>query len=141
MHPDIFTNVWAQAWCRELNASEAYKTAAATWEGAVALVMLPDPELGITAARAVQLDLHRGACRSAQPTSPDDLAGAAFVFEGAARTWRDLLAGRLSPLMALIGGKLRLSRGDLGALMPYVNAARELVATASVVHSHFPDPA
>jgi putative sterol carrier protein len=141
MHPDIFTDVWAKAWCRELNGSAAYKAAAANWEGAVALVMLPDPALGIPAPRAVHLDLHCGGCRGAHPANPADLAGAAFVFEGAAATWRELLGGRLSPLMALIGGKLRLARGELTALLPYVNAARELVATAAIVHGQFPDPA
>jgi hypothetical protein len=43
--------------------------------------------------------------------------------------------------MALIGGKLRLARGELTALLPYTNAARELVATAAIVHRQFPDPA
>jgi putative sterol carrier protein len=140
MHPEIFTEAWAQAWCRELNASAAYRTAAATWNGAVALVMLADPALGIVSPRAVHLDLNGGTCRSARPVRADDLADASFVFEGAAATWRDLLAGRLSPLMALIGGKLRLARGELTALLPYTNAARELVATAAIVHRQFPDP-
>ncbi len=141
MHPDVFTSVWAEAWCRELNASEAYKSAAASWKGAVSLIMHADPALGVPAARAVHLDLDQGACRSARVAMPDDLPDAAYVFEAPAATWRELLSGRLSPLMALIGGKLRLARGDLTGLLPYVNAARELVTTAAVVHGRFPDPA
>jgi putative sterol carrier protein len=140
MHPEIFTEAWAQAWCRELNASAAYRAAAATWDSAVALVMLADPALGIAAPRAVHLDLYRGTCRSARPVRADDLADVRFVFEGAAATWRDLLSGRLSPLMALMGGKLRIARGDLTALLPYSGAARELIATAAAVHRQFPDP-
>lgn len=140
MHPEIFTEAWAQAWCRELNGSAAYRAAAATWEGAVALVMLADSALGIDAPRAVHLDLQGGTCHSARPVRADDLADARFVFEGTAAAWRELLAGRLSPLMALMGGKLRLVRGDLTALLPYANAARELVAAAAAVHRQFPDP-
>lgn len=140
MHPEIFTETWAQAWCRELNASAAYRAAAATWDGAVALVTLADPSLGIASARAVHLDLQGGSCLRARPVPADDLTDARFVFEGPAAAWRELLAGRLSPLMALMGGKLRLVRGDLGALLPYADAARELVATAAVVQRQFADP-
>ena len=34
-----FQEAWAQAYCRKLNESEAYRRAAATWEGSLALAV------------------------------------------------------------------------------------------------------
>jgi putative sterol carrier protein len=136
---EVFTTPWADAWREALNASEGFRRAASTWNGAVALVMHADGATGITAQRAVFLDLLQGACRSARVATEGDLHAATFVFEASADTWRDLLGTRASPLMAIMTGRLSLTRGSLAALLPYASAANELVATASRVESLFPD--
>jgi putative sterol carrier protein len=141
MHPDVFTDTWAEAWRRALNASPAYRAAAATWDGAVALLMTADSALGVPEQRAVYLDLHRGACRDARSATDHDLEAAAYVVAAEPALWRELLAGRTSPITALMGGKLRLLRGSLASLLPYVGAAQELVATATRIHHEFPEPA
>jgi len=140
MHPDVFTAVWAAAWARELNASSAYREAAATWEGAVALRMGADTSLGVPEPRTVWLDLHHGECRDARPATDADVGAAKYLIEADAAVWRELLAGRLSPITALLAGKLRLARGSLVSLLPYATAAQLLVATAGVIHQQFPDP-
>jgi putative sterol carrier protein len=140
MHPDLFTAPWAAAWRLELNASSVYREKAASWEGAVALRMSADPALGVAEPRAVWLDLHHGACRDARMATPEDLDAAAYVIEAAPAIWRELLGGRLSPLAALLGGKLRLLRGNVMSLLPYITAAQELLVTAAVIQRQFPDP-
>jgi len=138
---EAFTAAWANAWRDALNASETYRRAAASWEGAVALVMHPDGEAGIAERRTAFLDLWHGACRAARVASEADLAAAPFVIEGGAGTWRDLLSARTSPILALMTGKLSLTRGSVTALLPYASAANELVVTAARVHTVFPaDP-
>lgn len=138
---EAFTPEWATAWHAALDSSEAYRRAAATWEGAVALVMHPDPALGVPARRAVFLDLWHGACRAARPASEADLAAAAYVIEANAGVWRDLLDGRTSPIMALMTGKLSLTRGNLASLLPYAGAANELVSVATRLRTTFPGTA
>jgi putative sterol carrier protein len=133
--PTAFTAAWAAAWCRALNESDAYRRAGAEWEGDVVLLMGAD---GDTPARGVYLDLHRGACRGARVATAADLAAARFVMEGRPDVWRELLGGRTAPLMALMAGRLRLTRGDLAALVPFAGAAGELVATAVAMDSAFP---
>ncbi len=98
MHPDVFTDSWAAAWGRELNASSAYRDAAADWEGAVALRMGADVALGIPQPRTVWLDLHHGLCRDARAATETDLGAAKYVIEAEAAVWKELLAGRLSPI-------------------------------------------
>jgi putative sterol carrier protein len=138
---EVFSATWARAWRDALNASEAYKRAAASWEGAVALVMHPDAASGVTAPRAVWLDLWHGSCREARLATEADVASAAFVIEAQASVWRELLHGKSSPITALMLGRLRLTRGSLSALLPFAGAANELVGTAIAIHSVFPGEA
>jgi len=139
MHPDVFTARWAAAWRQELNASPVYRAKAAAWEGAVALRMSADRALGVAEPRAVWLDLHRGACRDARPATPEDLAAAAYLIDAEPDVWRDVLGGRLSLISALLGGRLRLLKGSVMSLIPYVAAAQELIVTATLIHRQFPD--
>jgi putative sterol carrier protein len=133
-----FSEEWAQAWCRALNGSEAYRHAAARWEGPVGLVMTtPTGE-----SRAVFLDLWHGECRSARIGQADEVhAAASYVISAARDTWQDLLSARTSPLLALMTGKLKLTKGDMAALLPYAGAAKELVSTVTMVDTVFPEDA
>jgi len=56
---EILTEAWASAWRDALNSSESYRTAAASWEGAVVVAVRAEPERGIK-QRAVFLDLWHG---------------------------------------------------------------------------------
>lgn len=132
--PTVFTAEWADAWCAALNGSDAYRRAGANWEGDVVLVMSADAE---SPARAVHLDLHRGECRGARIATAADVTGARYVMEAAPGTWRELLGGGTPPLMALMSGRLRLTRGSLAALVPFAGAASELVAAAVRMNSDF----
>jgi putative sterol carrier protein len=131
---DAFSHEWAQAWARALNASDAYRSAAATWEGAVGLLLdAGEPQ----DRRAVVLDLWHGVCRSAQVADPENLDSARFVFRGNSAAWRQVLNDGGSPVMALMTGRIRLAKGELAALLPYAHAARELLGLAGSVPTRF----
>lgn len=85
------------------------------------------------------MDLWHGECRAARVATETDLESATFVLAGSAANWRDLLTGRIAPLMAMMGGKIRLTRGSMAALLPYAAAAKELIAAAIKMESTFPD--
>ncbi|MCB1056073.1 MAG: SCP2 sterol-binding domain-containing protein [Acidobacteria bacterium] len=138
MEPEVFTAPWAEAWCAELNASAAYREAAARWEGALVLVMQADPAMGIADPRSLYLDLHHGECRLARPATTDDTGAAPFVLEATPAVWKRVLEGRLDPLLGLMTGKVRLSRGSLAKLTPQVQAAKELVRSAARLATTFP---
>ena len=140
--PDpVFSDAWAKSCAREIAARVSYRQAAATWEGAVLLVMMPDAHAGIDAERTVFLDLWHGDCREARVGAADDPERASFVLAGTAGAWRQVLSGRVAPLMAIMTGRLRLTKGSLTALIPFAHAAKELVAAASAVPTEFPAPA
>ena len=138
MPPEVFSAEWAAEWCRQLNQSATYRAAAAGWEGSIALVMVPKGSSG--ERRAVFADLWHGECRAARPATEQDLESARFVFTANDAHWRDVLAGKTAPLLAVMTGKIKLTRGSLGALAPFAGAAKELLATAQAIGGTFTKP-
>lgn len=133
---DFFSESWLQAWQDEIAASDAYREAAATWEGTLIFRLRGEGALP-NAQSAIFLDLWHGACREARFVTPDDEAD--YIMEAALPVWKSLLSGQAQPIMALMTGKLKLVRGSLAALTPYVQASQELVAAASRVPTQFSD--
>ena len=133
----VFSDDWARACAEVLNQRDGYRTAAATWEGAILLMMTAiGPDRG---ERRVFLDLWHGDCRLARAAGPEDEAAARYVLSGTVIAWRQVLTGSQAPLVAIMTGKLRLTKGSLVELIPYVNAAKELVAAAALVEASFPE--
>ncbi|AFV76566.1 putative sterol carrier protein [Thermus oshimai JL-2] len=134
-----FSEAWAKAYCEALNANEAYRQAAATWEGAIVLAVEADPALGLEEKRGIYLDLHHGQCRGARQASPEDFEQAPYVITADARTWKELTEGVMDPVSALMRGKLKLEKGDMAALAGYMMAALELTNTARQVPTLYPE--
>lgn len=126
--PELFSAEWAAAFCSELGASAAYRAAAATWEGAIALVEGPAPEGA--PLRGVVLDLWHGSCQGARVVAPADLESVPLAIQGTPEAWRKLLSQDVDPIFALMAGRMRVIRGSLARLLPHARAARELVAAA-----------
>jgi putative sterol carrier protein len=135
----VFSHEWARACAEILNQREGYRTAAAAWEAAIVLTMT---QVGTQPAeRRVFLDLFRGDCREARAAAESDESNARYVLSGTAAAWQEILTGNVAPLYAIMTGRLRLTKGNLLELVPYVNAARELVAAAALVQAVFPENA
>lgn len=137
MH-EIFTDDWARQWCRAIRASEAYRRAAAGWEGAVLVVMSADAAMGVPRARAVYLDLADGDCRSGRRASADDREDAVFELRATPAVWKQVLGGEMEPMWGLMAGKIELARGSITKLIPYARAAKELMHAAAALPATFP---
>ena len=138
---EVFGDEWARVFREEIAASEGYARAAQNWEGAMVLAMATDEAVGILSERGVYLDLWHGVCRAARAASREDLDAASFVVTAAAVVWQEVLDGRLEPLLGIMSGKLKLARGSFARLLPYVTAAKELLAAAQRVPTEFPERA
>lgn len=135
---EFFTESWLEAWVREIDRSDAYRQAAKTWEGSLIFRLRSAHSAPDADKSAVFLDLWHGECRQARFASDEDLGDADYMLEADLPMWKGLLAGKTQPLMALMTGKLKLVRGNLSSLMPYVQASQELVAAAARVDTVFP---
>jgi putative sterol carrier protein len=132
----VFSDAWAKACAVAINANPAYRAAAKTWEGAVLLSMSSANE--VDDARRVFLDLWHGECRGARSAKAEDETAARFILSGREDGWREVLTGQIAPFLAIMTGKLRVSKGSILELLPYANAAKELVGAAAEVPSTFP---
>ena len=137
MTPPVFSVEWATACGAALNENPAYREAARNWEGAV-LLQLASAD-GAEGAQMVYFDLWHGECRAARAATPEDEALARYVMSGTAGAWQQVLTGKVAPLMALLTGRIKLTRGALAELLPHVNAAKELVLTFATVPATYPD--
>ena len=134
MAPELFTAEWADAWRTALNASAAYRAAAAEWRDTLTVVLLADPAFGVPEDRSVE-----GECREARMATANDRLESAYVIEAVPAVWQGVLRGTLAPLTAIALGKLRLAKGSLTQLMPFAAAARELVAAATALDTRYPE--
>ena len=139
MGAEIFTDDWAKLWNDSINANGNYKKAAEKWEGAIAMVMTPDTQMGIPEERMVIADLWHGDCRSAKAASETDLEDTPYLIKAEPAAWKSVLAGKRDPIVGLMGGKLKLAKGSLFALLPYAKAAKELVKSAIEVDTSYPE--
>ena len=139
MATEIFSEAWANAWCEQINENEDYERAAQKWEGAIVLVMTADPDFGVTEERAVIADLWHGTCRSGHAADAEAHAASPYVITATPAVWQKVLAGDTDPIVALMGGKLKLTRGSLFKLLPFAKAAKEMVVSATRVDTTFPD--
>lgn len=134
--PEVFSDEWAAICARTLNEGDGYRTVAAAWEARIVLTMTSVGSDG--GERRVWLDLAAGSCRGARAALAEDEGDARYVLSGTAESWKQVLSGALPPLQAIMTGKLRLAKGNLVELIPWVNAAKELVSAAATVPASFP---
>jgi putative sterol carrier protein len=139
MGAEIFCEEWAQLWNDSINSNQDYKKAATKWEGAIAMVMTADPAMGIPEERIVIADLWHGDCRNAKAAAAAELDDTPYLIRADPAVWKSVLAGKTDPIVGLVGGKLKLAKGSLFALLPYAKAAKELVRSAIDVDTTFPD--
>lgn len=135
---EVFTDEWAAACCRAIDASAQFRSAAAEWEDAVVLVMTADAGTGVPRERAYFLDLWRGRCRGVHAATPEEMRETPYVLAASPDAWRRILGGQLEPVAALMTGKLRLLRGNLFSLARHASAAKALVEAAGEVEAVFP---
>jgi putative sterol carrier protein len=139
MAAEIFTSDWADLWADAINANADYKKAATKWEGAIGMIMTADGDMGIPKERIVVADLWHGDCRGAAVATPAELEETPYHIKANPSTWKSVLAGKTDPIVGLMGGKLKLAKGSLFALLPYAKAAKELVNSAIAVDTTYPD--
>jgi len=131
---------WFEAFGREIEASEAYREAAADWEGDIAFRVVAEPDRNVPDDLWGYLDLWHGRCRRAAAIEAGEAGGAAYTLMAPFSRWKDVVQGELDPIKGMMQGKLRV-HGDLPTIVRYVKAANELVRLTGRVDTDFQDEA
>jgi len=130
---------WVAAYGTAINASDQYRNASLEWtHGPVALVVSAQPEIGVTTAVGIWLDLERGACRESKVVTADDAQQAAFVLTAEYRYWKQIIRKELGPIAGIMQRKIAL-KGSLPIVVRFIKSAEALVEVATTVPTHFLD--
>jgi putative sterol carrier protein len=126
---------WIKALVIEVNKSEAYRKAAATWEGDFNFIV--EPGSGVPEPVALYIDLWHGEARSAAMLADAGEKSPEFTIRAPVSTWRRVIEKKLDPIQGMITGQLKLT-GTLSKIMRAPKAAAELVNCATKVPTEFP---
>ena len=130
---------WIAAYGQAINASVPYRDASAQWTfGAVALVVNPQPDIGLPEPVGIWLDLDRGVCREAKLVSSTDAARAPFVLTGDYARWKQVIRKQLAPVAGIMQRKIAL-QGSLPVVVRFIKSAEALVEAATRVPTRFLD--
>jgi len=127
-----FSEEWIQAFAKEINTNEVHRQAAAGWEWPLILQMITGDN-----EKSVFLDLQNGECKIAKIADRSDFETAAFVISASRDSWQKILNKELDPMMAVMTKKLELKKGNVGTLLKYVDAAKELIRSATKIPTEF----
>ncbi len=134
----LFSDEWIKAYKDAINGSK-YKEAGKDWRaGAVSLVILKNPDVGLMDDAGIWLDLHEGVCRDAFLCDRAKATAAPFCITGEYSQWKQVMLKELDPIKGMMQGRLKL-KGDLPTIVRYVKAAQELVNAASTLDTEFLD--
>jgi putative sterol carrier protein len=129
------TDEWIKAAMVEVNNSEAYKKAAATWEGDIIFLVTALP--GQRKEVALYMDLWHGECREAFEVTDISIQQAEFKIIAPLAVWRKVLEKKLDPIRGLVSRQLKM-QGKMSKILKSPKAAIELVNSCAKVDTSWP---
>ena len=126
---------WVKSLMVKINESEAYRSAAKTWEGDFYFIV--EPEGGVTEQVVMYMDLWHGACREAFIAEHVEVRNPEFRINAPVSAWQLVVTKKLDPIQALMTRRLKL-QGNMMKIMRAVKAAQELVNCCTQVPTEFP---
>ncbi len=132
MKQKAFSNEWAHLYKEKINSNNEFKNLAVSWSDSLILETTEEKE-----KVGVLLVLKNGECTLAQIADQNDYDNTTYVINAKIDVWRNLLEGKVDPVMAIMQKKLILVKGSLTNLLKYVNAAKELLKTAKQIETYF----
>ena len=131
---------WCAAYKDAINANTNYAAAGREWtHGAVAMVVIADPAIGIAQDTAMWLDVHQGRCNDCRLVSREEAEKAAFVLVGTYARWKEVIRKLLDPTKGMMQNKLKLTKGHMPTMVKFVTASKELVESTTRVPTQFVD--
>ncbi|MAT57479.1 MAG: hypothetical protein CMF23_05855 [Ignavibacteriae bacterium] len=132
MKQKAFSNEWAHLYKEKINSNNEFKNLAVSWSDSLILETNEEKE-----KVGVLLVLKNGECTLAKIADQNDYDSTTYVINAKIDVWRNLLEGKVDPVMAIMQKKLILVKGSLTNLLKYVNAAKELLKTAKQIETYF----
>jgi len=128
------------AWIRELericNADPEFKDAVSDFVGKMVLHIEADEKLGKDVS--LFIDVGDGRIKeSAEYASVQDRPDADYILSAKYAVWKEVIAGRLEPLRAIMTRKMKLVKGSQMKILKYVKFTLRMMTNAMTVDSTF----
>lgn len=131
---EFLSDEWTNGLKDAINASDAYREAAADWEGDFYFIA----DLKGGEKKVAYLDLWHGECRDAFVVDDESVKSPEFVVSAKIPAWKKVIGKQVDPIQALITRQLKL-KGNMAKVLRSVKAAQELVNAACEVPTTFPE--
>lgn len=129
------TDEWIKALHDEINSSEAYRKAAANWEGDFYFIVTEGE--GMPEDIYLYLDLWHGESRDAYRVENPNAQDPAFELSAPLSVWKGVLGKKIDPIRGIMTRQLKL-KGNMMKVMKAPKAAIELVECATRVPTEWP---
>jgi len=144
----VFSEEWAAAYVKALNANKNYKESASWWTGDFVFVV--EASGNLKKPINMFIGLYKGDCTGAKilkegekhevlppnappvPLKPGQPVKVEFVFSGPYDNWVKVLKKELDPIQGLMAGKFKLV-GNMAKVMRATRAAQEMVNSTTVI--------
>ena len=132
--PKFPSDEWIKALMVQVNKSDGYRQAAATWEGDFFFVVNAGD--GVPNDVYLYMDLWHGECRASEYLEDPSTKEAEFKITASMEKWQRVLAKKLDPVQGMVTRQIKLD-GNLVKIMKNVKAAQELVRCATTVDTEY----
>lgn len=131
---------WVLEYQKAINSNKDYEKSARNWiYGVIVLVIEKDPSIGLNNDTYLWLDLDQGKCHEAKFVTKEEAEKAPFIIEGSYQRWKQVIRKELEPIKGILQGKLKLKKGNLPVIVRFVEAARQLVYSSTMIDTEFLD--
>ena len=116
---------WAKEFVDRINNDPEFAKAASTWEGSLALNIMSEDGL-LDENFILWLDPYHGEVRDYKKISSLEDEKANFSISAKYSVWRDIVSGKVNPMMAMMTGKLRV-KGNMAKLLTQKQASDKIM--------------
>ncbi len=128
-----FEQEWTDAYRQAINFDSDYNENGSGWTYPIRFIALGDHS-----KKAVWLNLNHGTCLDACCGDEALSRDTEFEIQATEKIWDIILSERADPLVALMTGKLKLTKGGFFTLSRYTRAAKDLVRLAADLEASTP---
>jgi len=135
----VLSDSWVKELTTKMNGNPTFQQKAGGMNMNIAIVATADSSVGSDHTLSAFIKLVDGKIVDGKALSPDEVdKWTDLKILGTASAWKDVLDRTTDPMFAVAMGDLKLEGGDLGALLPYLDAAVDLLNDVLDIDATYP---
>ena len=135
----VLSDAWVQELTAKMNTNPVFQEKANGMNMNIAIVATPDSSVGLDRVLSAFIKLEDGKIVDGRALTPEEAEKwSDLKIVGTGSAWKAVLDREEDPMFAVAMGNLKLEGGDLGALLPYLDAAVDLLNDVLDIDATYP---